>query len=75
MAEIDISEMKVRDVHTLRGAYEELGITKGRMTQLIAAGKIDYGVLDDVKLVPASEVERRKRENPGSGNPNWKRDA
>ena len=71
MGEIDISEMKVKELRTLKGAYEEIGITKGRLSQLIAKDRIDYGTIDGVKLIPKSEIERRKREPAKPGNPNF----
>ncbi len=72
MGEIDISGIAAGELRSLKGARESLGISKGRLAQLIANGKIDYGTVDGMKLIPVSEIERRKRENPGPGNPNFK---
>lgn len=69
--EIDISGIKAGELRSLKGAYEALGVSKGRLTQLMANDQIDYGTIDDVKLVPVAEIERRKKENRGPGNPNF----
>lgn len=59
-----------------RGAYmslteaaEAIGISKGRLSTLIKEGTVKAVKEGKGVLVPVSEVERRKRENPGPGNP------
>lgn len=59
-----------------RGAYmslteaaEAIGISKGRLSTLIKEGTVKAAKEGKGVLVPVSEVERRKRENPGPGNP------
>lgn len=71
MGEVDISEMKVKDMRSLGEAYEELGLTKGRVAILMREGKLDYGMRGNVKLVPEEAIQRRLRENPGPGNPGF----
>ena len=71
MAEVDISSLKVGEVRSLKETEVELGVTKARVAQLMRSGDLDYGKRGNVKLVPVSEIERRKRENPGPGNPNF----
>ena len=71
MTEIDISKLEVGEVRSLVEAVEELGVSKGRLAQYIRNDQIDYGMRGNVKLIPESEIERRRRENPGPGNPNF----
>lgn len=76
MGEIDISAIPVGELRTVTEAARELGVTKGRVTQYMGKGQLDYGWRGEqgdggVKLIPESEVQRRKRENPGPGNPNF----
>ena len=71
MAEIDISELKVGEVRSLVEVEQALGVTKGRVQQLLRGGGLDYGMRGSIKLVPESEVRRRIEENPGPGNPNF----
>ncbi len=59
-----------------RGAYmslteaaEAIGISKGRLSTLVKEGTVKAVKEGKGVLVPVSEVERRKRENPGPGNP------
>lgn len=71
MGEVDISGLKVGEVRSLKETEEELGVSKGRVAQLIKSGDLDYGTRGNVKLVPESAIRRRKEENPGPGNPNF----
>lgn len=71
MAEIDISRLRVGEVRSLEETRRELGVTRGRVAQLMKAGELDYGTRGNVKLVPVAEIERRKESNPGPGNPNF----
>jgi len=59
---------------TLTDAAAAIGISKGRLSVLVKDGTVGAVREGGRVLVPVSEVERRKRENPGPGNPNfWKR--
>ena len=71
MGEVDISNLKVSEVRSLVETEQELGVTKGRVQQLMRSGELDYGLRGSVKLVPEAEIQRRKKENPGPGNPNF----
>lgn len=54
---------------SLTEAAAEIGISKGRLSTLIKQGTVRATKEGKGVLVPVSEVERRKRENPGPGNP------
>ena len=56
---------------TLTEAASMLGISKGRASQLVKRGDIRGIKEGRALLVPLSEVERRRAENPGPGNPNF----
>ena len=55
----------------LTQAAEALGISKGRLSILISEGKVRAGKFGKAVVIEESEVERRKAENPGHGNPNF----
>lgn len=58
---------------TLTDAAAMLGISKGRASQLVKRGCMRGVHEGKALLIPLSEVERRRAENPGPGNPNfWK---
>ena len=58
---------------TLTEAARMLGISKGRASQLVKRGGMRGVHEGRALLIPLSEVERRRAENPGPGNPNfWK---
>ena len=58
---------------TLTEAASMLGVSKGRVSQLVKRGDISAERERGSKalLIPVSEVERRMAENPGPGNPNF----
>lgn len=53
----------------LTQAAEALGITKGRLSTLIKEGKMKAVKEGKGVIISVDEVERRKAENPGPGNP------
>lgn len=63
--------MEVGGYMSLTDAADALGISKGRMSTLVKNGTVSAIREGHSVLVPISEVERRKRENPGHGNPNF----
>jgi excisionase family DNA binding protein len=53
-------------------AAESLGITVSRVRQLLARGVIQGHKLGQKQwAIPPSEIERRRRENPGPGRPTY----
>ena len=56
---------------TLTEAARMLGVSKGRASQLVKRGDMRGVKEGKALLVPLSEVERRRAENPGPGNPNF----
>lgn len=60
---------EVGEYMSLSRAAEALGITRGRMSLLVKQGTVDAVREGRAVLIPVSEVERRRRENPGPGNP------
>lgn len=56
---------------TLTDAARMLGVSKGRVSQLVKRGDIRGVREGKALLIPLSEVERRRAENPGPGNPNF----
>ena len=73
----DGAEREPRRVESVGGymslteAAAALGISKGRLSTLVKEGTVSAVKEGKGVLVPISEVERRKRENPGPGNPNF----
>ena len=53
-------------------AAAALRVNRQRVVQLINAGKLDAAKVGRSYIVAADSVERRKRENPGPGNPNFR---
>lgn len=57
---------------TTKQAAEALGVTTGRVHALIRAGQLDAVKFGRAYAVSAESVERRKKSNPGPGNPDFK---
>lgn len=57
---------------TVKEAAEALGISEGRVRQLIGEGVLDAEKFGGLWVVTEDSVEARKVGNPGPGNPTFK---
>lgn len=63
------------DYMSVKQAAEALGVTRGRVAQLVEQGVLEADRLGGRTLVVTAEsVERRRRENPGPGRPKKNQD-
>lgn len=53
-------------IATIQGAADMLGVTRGRVHQLIRAGKLDGQQVDHIWLVDRASVEKRLEQNYSS---------
>jgi len=56
---------------TTAEAMEYLGVTRCRVLQLHKAGLLEGEKMGNQYIFTRASVERRKRDNPGAGNPNF----
>lgn len=52
-------------------ACEVLGVSKGRISQLVKAGKLDAEIIGNSFIITEASVRRWQEENPGPGNPKF----
>lgn len=52
-------------------AQEVLGVSRGRISQLVKAGKLDAEIIGNSFAITEESVRRWLEENPGPGNPKF----
>lgn len=52
-------------------AMERLGVNRSRIAQLVKAGILEAEKVGNSYAITVESVERRLKENPGPGNPNF----
>lgn len=62
-------DMSIKGYYTTKEAAEILGVTQGRVKQLVADGVLESVLVGRTRLIPVAAVEARRIAKPPAGRP------
>lgn len=67
--EVDEHYIKATECMTFKAAAEELGVTAGRLSQLVSRGQLDVVIIDGKRMITIASVNDRKANPPAPHRP------